>query len=490
MALEDLFSGESKNIEYKQAITNDSKKYMKTVIAFANGEGGRIVFGIEDESLHIIGMDKEHIFQSMDAITNAISDSCSPMIIPDITVHEIDNKAVIVVEIAAGMQRPYFIKSLGIKDGTFVRTGGTTRHADPYILKELILEGENRFFDRLPIANMHISETDINKLCRTLKKMAQANSLSAKEKVSVKAVTKNTLLSWGVLIEKDGEILPTNAYALLTNQHELPPTIQCAVFKNDTRSVFVDRREIGGTIQEQVDAVHQYVLEKINLGARFNGMYRQDVYELPPDSVRELIANAIVHRSYIEPGHIQVAIYDNRLEITSPGMLLRGVTIEKMKEGYSKIRNRALASAFSYMKIIEQWGSGIPRIIKECQEYGLRYPELIDFDGDFRINLYRNTNSNISTTQATQGTTQATQATQATTQASKTNLSSDDIAVLRLIYDNSSITQKEMAASLSWEVNRVKYYINKLKKKNIIKRVGSSQKGHWVLLIEESAWQR
>ncbi len=264
-----------------------------------------------------------------------------------------------------------------------------------------------------------------------------------------------------------------------------------------TRSVFVDRREIGGTIQEQVDAVHQYVLGKINLGARFNGMYRQDVYELPPDSVRELIANAIVHRSYIEPGHIQVAIYDNRLEITSPGMLLRGVTIEKMKEGYSKIRNRALSSAFSYMKIIEQWGSGIPRIIKECQEYGLQDPELIDFDGDFRINLYRNTNSNIITTQATQATqatTQATQATtqatQATTQASTTNLSSDDIAVLRLIYDNSSITQKEMAASLGWEVNRVKYYINKLKKKNIIKRVGSSQKDHWNLLIEESAWQR
>ena len=65
MALENLFSGESKNIEYKQAITNDSKKYMKTVVAFANGEGGRIVFGVEDESMRIIGMDKEHIFQSM-----------------------------------------------------------------------------------------------------------------------------------------------------------------------------------------------------------------------------------------------------------------------------------------------------------------------------------------------------------------------------------------------------------------------------------------
>lgn len=120
--------------------------------------------------------------------------------------------------------------------------------------------------------------------------------------------------------------------------------------------------------------------------------------------------------------------------------------------------------------------------MKECREYGLQDPELIDFDGDFRINLYRN----ISTTQATQD---ATQATQGTAQVTKIDLSSDDVAVLRLIRDNSSITQKEMAASLGWEINRVKYYINKLKKKNIIKRVGSSQKGHWNLLIEESALQ-
>lgn len=83
------------------------------------------------------------------------------------------------------------------------------------------------------------------------------------------------------------------------------------------------------------------------------GMYRQDVYELPTDSIRELIANAVAHRSYLEPGNIQVALYDDRLEITSPGMLLNNVTIEKMIEGYSRPRNPAIARAFAYMKIIE-----------------------------------------------------------------------------------------------------------------------------------------
>ena len=83
---------------------------------------------------------------------------------------------------------------------------------------------------------------------------------------------------------------------------------------------------------------------------------------------RELIANAVAHRSYLEPGNIQVAIFDDRLEVTSPGMLLNNVSIPKMKEGYSKPRNPAIARAFAYMKIIEKWGMGVPRIFRECQE--------------------------------------------------------------------------------------------------------------------------
>lgn len=127
------------------------------------------------------------------------------------------------------------------------------------------------------------------------------------------------------------------------------------------------------------------------------GMYRQDVYELPTDSIRELIANAVAHRSYLEPGNIQVALYDDRLEITSPGMLLNNVTIEKMIEGYSRPRNPAIARAFAYMKIIEKWGTGIPRLFAACEEYGLPKPELIDFDGDFRVNMYRKRDANTET---------------------------------------------------------------------------------------------
>ena len=101
------------------------------------------------------------------------------------------------------------------------------------------------------------------------------------------------------------------------------------------------------------------------------GIYRQDVYEIPPDAIRELIINALVHRSYLDHGTIQVAVYDNRLESTSPGKLPMGQTMERMKEGYSKIRNEALAHAFAYMNLIEHWRSGIPRVIDKVKAAGL-----------------------------------------------------------------------------------------------------------------------
>ena len=101
------------------------------------------------------------------------------------------------------------------------------------------------------------------------------------------------------------------------------------VYLMKTKAIFVDRREFDGKVQEQIEEVFQFVLRNIHLGARFQGIYRQDVYEIPPDAIRELIINAVVHRSYLDHGNIQVAVYDNRLEITSPGKLPMGQTIER-----------------------------------------------------------------------------------------------------------------------------------------------------------------
>lgn len=471
MAEESLFAGESKNIEYKVAVPKKSEKYMKTVVAFANGNGGKIVFGIDDKTLEIVGMDEDNIFKTLDAITNAISDSCEPRIRPDVTLQTVNDKTVIVVEILPGAMRPYYIKSEGMTEGTYMRVSGTTRPVEGYMLKELILEGQNRYFDSEPCGELQITDEDIQNFCKTMKETAIKNTWQNSEKAKIKDITKNTLLSWGILTEVQGEIFPTNAYALLTGQLRMQPVIQCGLFKGKDRAYFADRKEFDGPIQNQVDAAYQYVLEKINMGMQIQGIYRQDVYELPTDSVRELIANAVAHRSYLEPGNIQVAIFDDRLEVTSPGMLLNNVSIKKMMEGYSKPRNPAIANAFAYMKIIEKWGTGIPRIFRECREYGLPDPELIDFDGDFRVNMYRNTAIDYSP-----------RVNDRVNDKVNDRVNEIEEKILKFIDTDPAITITQLSMELELSRKTIAAKLKTLKEKKMIERVGSSRKGYWKIL--------
>ena len=389
MTIEEILAGESKNVEFKENLPEKSIKYMKSVVAFANGTGGKIIFGIADKTREVVGFDKEDVFKKMDAIANAVSDSCEPAIIPDITLQTVGGKTVIVVEVSEGRQRPYYIKALGRDGGVYVRVAGTTRLADEYMVKELLFEGSNRYYDQALCTGLNVTDEDIDVLCKAMKEQAVKNARTEEQKASIKDVGRQQLRSWGILIERDGKDYPSNAFAILTGNGGLHVATQCGVFKGTTKAVFVDRREYTGPLWEQIDEAFQFVLRNIHLGATIVGIYRQDVYEIPPDAIRELIINAMVHRSYLDHGTIQVAVYDNRLEITSPGKLPMGQTMERMKEGYSKIRNEALAHAFAYMNLIEHWGSGIPRIIDKVKAAGLREPEFIGGEVDLRINIYR-----------------------------------------------------------------------------------------------------
>lgn len=476
-------TGESKRVEYKVAVPESSEKYMKTVVAFANTQGGRLVFGVDDKTLDVVGMDEETIFQTMDALTNAISDSCEPRIVPNVTMQSVGGKTLIVVEILPGMMRPYYIRSKGMVNGTFTRVAGTSRLVSREMLKELILEGQNRFFDSEPCEGLAATDEDITALCSSLKETAVRNTVEEKDKLAVKDVTPNVLRSWGVLTEHEGKIVPTNAFALLTGRMMFQPVVQCGIFKGTTRGYFVDRREFGGSVQDQMEAAYQYVREKINRGMRLVGVYRQDVYELPMASVRELIANAVVHRSYLETGNIQVALFDDRLEVTSPGGLMTGVTIEQMKAGYSKPRNRALANAFAYMNLIEKWGSGIPNMVRDCKAYGLPDLEFIDFESAIRINMYRKTTQSNGTPQFT---TQLPKTTQFTTRYDTPVLTLKEQKLLQVIQEHPEMGQKKFAEELEWTVDQVKYYLRKLTKMNIVHHVGTSRKGHWEVMNKKS----
>lgn len=197
MSLEEIIAGESKTIEFKEELPADSKKYMKTVVAFSNTAGGKIIIGISDKTREIVGVPKEKVFQIMDGIMNAITDTCTPQIIPNITLQSIEDKTLIVIEVYPGKQRPYYIVSEGKENGTYIRTNGSSRHADSTQLKELEFEGANKYFDQTYAVGHEVTEEQITGLCEDMKQCALAACETENERKSVKAVTQGNLLLWG-----------------------------------------------------------------------------------------------------------------------------------------------------------------------------------------------------------------------------------------------------------------------------------------------------
>lgn len=483
MTVEEILVGESKNVEFKEDLPEKSNKYMKTVVAFANGNGGKIIFGVADKTREVIGFDKTGVFKVMDAIANAISDSCEPAIIPDITMQTIDGKTVIVVEIFSGRQRPYYIKSLGKEAGVYVRVAGTTRLADEYMVKELMFEGSNRRFDQMLCTGWSVTEGEIDALCKAMKEQAVKNAHNEQQRLSVKDVSRQQLRSWGILIEQNGKDYPSNAYVILTGCGAIPVTMQCGVFKGTTKDVFVDRRQYNGPIWEQIEQAYQFVLRNIHMGATFDGIYRQDVYEIPPDAIRELIINAAVHRSYLDHGNIQIAVYDNRLEITSPGKIPMGQTLERMKEGYSQIRNEALAYAFAYMNLIEHWGSGIPRIIGRVKAMGLAEPEFVGGEVDLRINIYRNqvSGTDVIRHSANDAETAGKLPTDRRETAGKLPATEQEQKIHRYIIENGSITTAQVTELLGIKQRRAREILGKMVGNHWLRKEGASRSTIYVI---------
>lgn len=495
MTIDEILRGESKEIEYKEDVPSNSRKYTRTAAAYANCAGGRIVFGVENNTWKIIGIPQEKVFEKADSISNAIMDSCEPMIDFDIMYQTIERKTIIIVQVYPGKKRPYYLKSEGAREGVYIRVPGATRLADDFIVKELEFQGANRCYDQIVAVGETVTKEQIENLCGTMYQYALMRCQTQEERNAVKRVSQKNLISWGLLEKQEDKIVPTNGFMLLTENVLPAATIQCAVFKGTNRAVFLDRKEYEGPLYAQIDEAYQFVLRNIRLGAEISGLYRRDVYELPIDSIREMIVNAVAHRSYLDPAKVQVAIYDDRLEVTSPGMLIGGVTIQELKDGCSRPRNRGIVNAFTYMKNMDQWGSGIPRLMENCRKSGLKEPELLEIGGSFRINMFRKTeiakyiSHNIKVIpklvhDSSQEDLDTIQTILDSIQDAALDLTSADKELLKLIESNILISQSEMSKILQWKIGKVKYYINKLKRKRVIERVGSSQKGYWNILID------
>lgn len=472
-----MFSGESKNIEYKITLPDKSEKYMKTIVAFANTQGGKLIVGIDDKTHEIVGVANEILFQLMDGIANAISDSCMPQIIPDIEPQTIDGKTVIIVSVEAGKNRPYYLKSKGKENGTYIRVAGTSRQAFPEKIRELEMEGARISWDELTCVGYPVSKEATEKLCSNIENFRE------KAGMTERSVKKEQLINWKILKQSEGQLLATNAYALLTSDYFPFSKTQCAVFKGTDRAVFLDKREFTGPIYTQIEEAVDFVLRNIRLGATIDGLVRKEKYELPPEAIREMIINAHCHRNLLDESCIQVAVYDDRLEVTSPGGLYNGLTYEEVMNGHSKIRNKAIANIFSQMGLVEAWGSGIKRIFDAAKEYDLPEPKFQEFDNMFRVELFRNNSMTESGKEAGESSEKVRRRVGEGSDIIRGyELSDTQKKIVNLLLYDRQQSAAKIAEQLGMGSRSIEKNIKKLKELGILIRHGSPKNGYWEVI--------
>ena len=425
-----------------------------------------------------------YFFPLMDGIANAVSDSCEPQIIPDIEPQTVDGKTVIVVTVEAGKNRPYYLKSKGKDKGTYIRVAGTSRQAFPEKIKELEMEGARISWDELTCVGYPVSEEATEKLCRDIEKFRKKAGMS---KHSVK---KEQLINWKILKQSEGQLLATNAYALLTSDYFSFSKTQCAVFKGTDRAVFLDKREFTGPIYVQIEEAVDFVLRNIRLGATIDGLVRKEKYELPPEAIREMIINAHCHRNLLDESCVQIAIYDDRLEVTSPGGLYNGLTYEEVMNGHSKIRNKGIANIVSQMGLVEAWGSGIKRILNEAEEYGLPKPRFQEFDNMFRVELFRNPypmtddkekhrrNIGEASEKHRRNIGEASEIQR------KADLNDTQQKIVKLLSENPQLSAVKLAEKIGVASRNIENNIKMLKEYGILIRHGSPKNGYWEIVDE------
>ena len=365
--------GENKVVEFKEQF---SKDLYKTVIAFSNTAGGKIYIGVNNER-KIIGIDDSiNIFELKESIISHIADHCSPNIFPDLYTYNIKNKLVLVVDVKNGPDYPYFSKTEGKEDGTYMRIGSSNRKVGVEAIQNLERKKRHISFDELVRKDYVLEDLDLSPLYLKFKEIGK--DLKQSDLINLKLIT-----------EENNQLFPTNGLLILLGIFE-NVTIKCAVFKGNDMSVFVDRKEYKGDLFSQINATESFIINYLKLSSTFSGMQRVDTLEIPIEVLKESILNAIVHRDYSRRGSdIKVALFDDMLNIVSPGEFLVDTFPIDMSSGRSEIRNPVIARVFKELNYIETWGSGLPRILSACKNKGLTRPSIEEKGKFVDLKIYR-----------------------------------------------------------------------------------------------------
>ena len=416
---------ETENIEFKAGFTEE---IYKEVIAFANTDGGILYIGIDNDGNAVV---LDHVDDEYTRITNGIRDA----ILPDVTMfvkYTIQENKVVRITISEGTDKPYYLRSKGLKpSGIYVRQGTSSVQASNEQIRQMIKESDGDDFESM----------------RSLEQDLTFTSVAATFERYGVTFSEEKYLALGMTHKNDR--LFTNLALLMSDQCR--HTIKVAVFGDDQNTTFKDNQEFGGSIFKQMDEAFHYIMLNNLTASDFKGLERIETSDYPETALREALLNAVVHRDYGFSGSIIININDKQMEFISIGGLLPGLTAEDIRSGISQPRNKNLAEVFHRLKLIEAYGTGIRRIYKLYENCSVQ-PRIEVTPNTFKM-ILPNRNDEAPASQ-------------------HTHLSSQKKRILDFISRNGQITEAEIMGLLGVKRTRAYTLAKQMCDENLIVAVG------------------
>ncbi|MCW5933199.1 MAG: putative DNA binding domain-containing protein [Fimbriimonadia bacterium] len=369
-------SGESETVEFKQS-TGEIKEILQTICAFANSHGGVILVGVGDQG-DVVGVNIGK--GTLESLVNTIQQQTDPKVFPSLNKIELEGKSILVLQVEESPIKPILIKGRGYR-----RVGRNNHILSSAEVANLSLFSRRMSWDAGPAENLSLEDVEPKALHEWLSLARRERSLD----VNLDTPLEDILIKLDLL--REGQL--TRAAILLFGKEPQrflrQSEVRVARFKGNNPLHFLDMKVIEGRIIDQREAIMDFIQRHIRMEATIEGLDRQERWEYPLPALREAVTNALCHRDYGDAGNVQVRIFDDRLEVWSPGTLPLGVTLESLRVSHNSMpRNRLVAYALFLVKYIEQWGTGTLRMMEDCKEAGLPEPEFTERGTAFVVSFY------------------------------------------------------------------------------------------------------
>ncbi|MFH1319513.1 MAG: RNA-binding domain-containing protein [Bacteroidota bacterium] len=366
-----IAKGEDSATQFKQNITNP-KQLAEEFVAMSNCMGGKIIIGVDDNSV-IVGISQDDTRRLNQLISNVASELVKPPVYPNTQILEIDKKNVLVITLPYGSEKPYCTN-----DGIFItKSGSDKRKMSQGELRRLFQESGKLFADETIIKSVDFSDIDKELFKEFYKK---------KFKEPFDETTQSITDIFGNLnLADNGKINLAGALLFSSNHFKIPSNCKIIAVSFLGNSIsgteYRDSENIEGNLQKQFNKGLSFMmrnLKKLQNDQHFNSI---GIMEIPKIVLEELLANALIHRNYFIESDIRILIFDDRIEIISPGKLPNNLTVEKIKRGVSVKRNPTLASFAFDLIPYRGIGSGILRVLES-------YPN-VEFYNETEIDQFK-----------------------------------------------------------------------------------------------------